>query len=63
VEERRFQRRVKLQRIQPGFSPRAATSPSSAERLLRFLVALNQDVQIVVKLHHNRKNAPALQAF
>jgi predicted XRE-type DNA-binding protein len=35
----------------------------SVERLLRFLVALDQDVQIVVKPHHNRKNAPALQVF
>jgi predicted XRE-type DNA-binding protein len=33
----------------------------SVERLLRFLVALDQDVQIVVKPHHDRKNAPALQ--
>jgi hypothetical protein len=32
-------------------------------RLLRFLVALDQDVQIVAKPHHNRKNAPALQVF
>jgi predicted XRE-type DNA-binding protein len=35
----------------------------SVERLLRFLVALDQDVQIVVKPHHSRKNAPALQVF
>jgi predicted XRE-type DNA-binding protein len=35
----------------------------SVERLLRFLVALDQDVQIVVKPHHYRKNAPALQVF
>jgi predicted XRE-type DNA-binding protein len=35
----------------------------SVERLLRFLVALDQDVQIIVKPHHNRKNAPALRAF
>jgi hypothetical protein len=36
----------------------------SVERLLlRFLVALDQDVQIVVKPHHHRKNAPALQVF
>jgi len=33
----------------------------SVERLLRFLVALDQDVAIVVKPHHDRKNAPALQ--
>ena len=33
----------------------------SVERLLRFLVALGQDVHIVVKPHYNRKNAPALQ--
>ncbi len=30
----------------------------SVERLLRFLVALDQDVAIVVKPHHDRKNAP-----
>ena len=29
----------------------------SVERLLRFLVALNQDVEIVVKPHHDRHNA------
>ena len=32
----------------------------SVERLLRFLVALGQHVEIVVKPHHDRKNAPAL---
>jgi len=32
----------------------------SVERLLRFLVALNQDVEIVVKPHRARDNAPAL---
>lgn len=32
----------------------------SVERLLRFLVALGQNVEIVVKPHHDRKNAPAL---
>jgi predicted XRE-type DNA-binding protein len=32
----------------------------SVERLLRFLVALNQDVEIVVKAHRDRRNAPAL---
>lgn len=32
----------------------------SVERLLRFLVALNQDVEIVVKPHRGRSNAPAL---
>ena len=32
----------------------------SVERLLRFLVALNQDVEIVVKPHHDRHNVPAL---
>jgi hypothetical protein len=31
------------------------------ERLLRLLVALNQDVEIVVKPHRARDNAPALQ--
>ena len=25
--------------------------------------ALDQDVQILVQAHHNRKNAPALQVF
>ena len=35
----------------------------SVERLLRFLVALNQDVEIVVKPHRDRNNAPALQVF
>jgi predicted XRE-type DNA-binding protein len=32
----------------------------SVERLLRFLVALNQDVEIVIKPHRGRRNAPAL---
>jgi len=32
----------------------------SVERLLRFLVALNQDVEIVVRPHRSRSNAPAL---
>src|SRR5580658_4204470 len=32
----------------------------SVERLLRFLVALDQDVEIVVKPHRGRNNAPAL---
>jgi hypothetical protein len=32
----------------------------SVERLLHFLVALNQDVEIVVKPHRDRRNAPAL---
>ncbi len=35
----------------------------SVERLLRFLVALNQDVKIVVKPHRDTRNAPALQVF
>jgi predicted XRE-type DNA-binding protein len=35
----------------------------SVERLLRFLVALDQDVEIVVKPHRGRNNAPALQVF
>jgi predicted XRE-type DNA-binding protein len=35
----------------------------SVERLLRFLVALDQDVEIVVKPHHDRNNAPALHVF
>lgn len=32
----------------------------SVERLLRFLVALDQDVAIIIKPHRDRKNAPAL---
>jgi predicted XRE-type DNA-binding protein len=32
----------------------------SVERLLRFLVALNQDVEIVIKPHRDSRNAPAL---
>ncbi len=32
----------------------------SVERLLRFLVALNQDVEIVVKPHRGRESAPTL---
>ena len=32
----------------------------SVERLLRFLVALNQDVEIVVKPHRGKDSAPAL---
>jgi predicted XRE-type DNA-binding protein len=35
----------------------------SVERLLRFLVALGQDVEIVVKPHRDRNNAPALHVF
>ena len=35
----------------------------SVERLLRFLVALDQDVAIVVKPHRDRNNAPALHVF
>src|ERR1700674_3404878 len=35
----------------------------SVERLLRFLVALDQDVEIVIKPHRDRKNAPALQVY
>jgi hypothetical protein len=35
----------------------------SVERLLRFLVALNQDVKIVVTPHRDTRNAPALQVF
>ena len=35
----------------------------SVERLLRFLVALDQDVRIVVKPHRDRNNDPALQVF
>jgi predicted XRE-type DNA-binding protein len=32
----------------------------SVERLLRFLVALDQDVEIVIRPHRDRSNAPAL---
>jgi predicted XRE-type DNA-binding protein len=32
----------------------------SVERLLRFLVALDQDVEIVVKPRRGRSNAPSL---
>jgi predicted XRE-type DNA-binding protein len=32
----------------------------SVERLLRFLVALDQDVEIVIRPHRDRNNAPAL---
>jgi len=32
----------------------------SVERLLRFLVALNHDVEIVIKPHRGTGNAPAL---
>ena len=32
----------------------------SVERLLRFLVALNQDVEIVVRQHRDKNNAPSL---
>ncbi len=35
----------------------------SVERLLRFLVALDQDVEIMVKPHADRNNAPALHVF
>jgi predicted XRE-type DNA-binding protein len=35
----------------------------SVERLLRFLVALDQDVEILVKPHRDAKNAPALHVF
>lgn len=33
----------------------------SVERLLRFLVALNQDVEIVVKPHRDRNDAAAME--
>ncbi|MFZ0421198.1 MAG: helix-turn-helix transcriptional regulator [Candidatus Sulfotelmatobacter sp.] len=35
----------------------------SVERLLRFLVALGQDVEIVVRPHRERKSPAALQVF
>ena len=33
----------------------------SVERLLRFLVALNQDVEIVIKPHQEKTSVPALR--
>ena|ERR1017187_9319271 len=35
----------------------------SVERLLRFLVALDQDVEIVIKPHKDRTNAPSLHVY
>jgi predicted XRE-type DNA-binding protein len=35
----------------------------SVERLLRFLVALNQDVEIIVKPHRGSRSLPALHVF
>jgi predicted XRE-type DNA-binding protein len=35
----------------------------SVERLLRFLVALGQDVEIKVRPHRDARNAPALHVF
>jgi len=35
----------------------------SVERLLRFLVALNHDVEIVVRPHRNKHNDPALHVL
>ncbi len=35
----------------------------SVERLLRFLVALNQDVDIVVRPHSGDRDSPTLQVF
>lgn len=32
----------------------------SVERLLRFLVALDQDVEILIRPHRDKNNAPAL---
>jgi predicted XRE-type DNA-binding protein len=39
---------------------RGAFRQFSVERLLHFLVALDQDVEIVVKPHRDTRNAPAL---
>jgi predicted XRE-type DNA-binding protein len=39
---------------------RGAFRQFSVERLLRFLVKLDQDVEIVVKPHRDGQNAPAL---
>jgi predicted XRE-type DNA-binding protein len=48
--------------LQPDISKmlRGEFRQFSVERLLRFLVALNQDVEIVVKPHRSRNSAPAL---
>jgi predicted XRE-type DNA-binding protein len=35
----------------------------SVERLLRFLVALDQDVEIVVRPHRDSANSPALYVY
>ena len=50
---------------QPDISkmPRGEFRQFSVERLLRFLVALDQDVEIRVKPHRDSKNAPALHVF
>ena len=48
---------------QPDVSkmPHGEFRPFSVERLMRFLVALGQDVAIVVKPHRDATVAPALQ--
>jgi len=45
---------------QPDVSktPRGDFRQLSVERRLRFLVALDQGVQMVVELHHDRKTPP-----
>ena len=50
---------------QPGVSKmlRGEFRQFSVERLLRFFVALDQHVEIAVKPHRDRNNAPALQVF
>ena len=52
-----------LDRLRPSGSKemlRGEFRQFSVERLLRFLVALDQDVEIVVKPRRDRNNAPAL---
>jgi predicted XRE-type DNA-binding protein len=47
---------------QPGISKmlRGEFRQFSVERLLRFLVAVGQDVEIVTKPHRDRKSTPTL---
>jgi hypothetical protein len=64
--EQRFQRCVRGPFPETALAaevPELAYPGAASKRLLRFLVALDQDMQIVVKPHHDRKNAPALQVF
>ena len=69
IIKRRGLRQVEAARLfgvrQPDISKmlRGEFRQFSVERLLRFLVALDQDVAIVVKPHRDRKNAPSLHVF